>query len=82
MRSALASLVSLDVVDGDFSGAAVFGGVEGDLLAFAQAADAGALERGGVDEHVLAAIVRLDEAEALLVVVEFHGARNHGKILG
>jgi hypothetical protein len=35
-----------------------------------------------VDEHVLAAIVRLDEAEALLVVVEFHGARNHGKILG
>ena len=75
-------LCRLDVVDGDLAGAAVFGGVEGHLLAFAQAADAGALERGGVDEHVLAAIVRLDEAEALLIVVELNGARNHGSILG
>jgi hypothetical protein len=33
-----------------------------------------------VNEHVLAAIVRLDEAEALLVVVELNGARNHGGI--
>jgi hypothetical protein len=35
-----------------------------------------------VDEHVLAAIVRLDEAEAFLIVVELNGARNHGSILG
>jgi hypothetical protein len=33
-----------------------------------------------VDEHVLAAIVRLNEAEALLVVVELNGARNHWDI--
>ena len=70
----------LDVVDGDLAGAAIFSRVEGDLLAFAEAADAGALKGGGVNEHVLAAIVRLDEAEALLVVVELNGARNHWDI--
>ena len=37
-------------------------------------------KRGGVDENVLAAIVRLNEAEAFLVVVEFHGARIHRSI--
>jgi hypothetical protein len=31
-----------------------------------------------VDENILAAVVRLNEAEAFLVVVEFHGARIHG----
>src|SRR6185369_15355101 len=71
----------LDVVDGDLAGAAVLGGVEGDLLALAQPAQPGALERGGVHEHVLAAVVRLNEAEAFLVVVEFHSARVHRVVL-
>jgi hypothetical protein len=35
-----------------------------------------------MDEHVLAAVARLDEAEAFLIVVEFHGARVQGSILG
>jgi hypothetical protein len=35
-------------------------------LAFDWATHPGALERGGVDEHVLAAIIRLNEAEAFL----------------
>ncbi len=70
----------LDVVDGDLAGAAVFRRVEGDLLAFHETTKASALEGSGVNEHVLAAIVRLDEAEALLVVVELNGARNHGGI--
>jgi hypothetical protein len=30
-----------------------------------------------MNEHVLAAVIRLNEAEALHVVVEFHGAHNH-----
>jgi hypothetical protein len=34
-----------------------------------------------VDEDVLAAVIRLDEAEAFLVVVELHGARIHRDIL-
>ena len=36
-----------------------------------------ALKRGGVDEHVLLAVVRLDEAEAFLIVVEFNSAVRH-----
>src|SRR3954451_11468913 len=46
-------------------------------LALDQPGQAGALQRGRVDVHVLGNRVRLDEAEALLVVVEFHGARIH-----
>src|SRR5690349_3346031 len=78
---ARSSLGLLDVVDGDLAAAAVLGGVEGDLLTFNKIAHAGALESGGVDEHVLAAIVRLDEAEALHVVVKFHSAHDHGNNL-
>lgn len=72
----------LNVVGGDPTGAAVFGRIEGDFLALAQTADAGALERRSMDEHVLVVVVRPDEAKALLVVVELNGARNHGVILG
>src|SRR5262249_39996032 len=66
-----------DGADRDLAGAAVFLGVEGDLLTLGQARHAGALERGGVDEHVLAAAIRLDETEAFLAVVELHGAVHH-----
>src|SRR5687767_1416752 len=68
----------LDSRDGDLAAAAVLGGVERHLLAIGQTADAGALQRGGMDEDVLAAVVGLDETEALLGVVELHGARIHG----
>src|SRR5262245_54007387 len=67
--------------DGDLAGAAVFAGLERDLLAFGEATHAGALERGRMDEHVLAAALRLDEAVALLVVVELHGSLDHGTVL-
>src|SRR5829696_5679355 len=75
------TLRGLDVVDGDFAGAAVLGGVEGDLLALDKPAQAGALQRSRMDEHVLAAVVRLNEAEAFLIVVEFYGARIHRVVL-
>jgi len=61
--------------------AAVLGRVEGNFLTFHEAAHAGALESGGMDEHVVAAVVGLDEAEAFLIVVELYGARIHGSIL-
>ena len=71
------TLGCLDIADGDLAGAAVFLGIESDFLAFDQSAHAGAFERGGMDENVLAAVVRLNEAEAFLVVVKLHGARIH-----
>src|SRR3954451_19389960 len=71
------TLRGLDGVDGDLAGAAVFGRVEGDLLALDKAAHPGALQRSRVDEDVPGAVLRLDEAEAFLVVVELHGARVH-----
>ena len=40
----------LDVVDGNFSAAAVFRGVEGDLLTFGETPHAGALKGSGVNE--------------------------------
>src|SRR3569623_818831 len=51
--------------------------VVGDLLAFAEARKPGALDGGDVDEGVLAAIIRLDETEALGGVEEFHGTVGH-----
>jgi hypothetical protein len=70
-------LGDFDLADGDLAAARIVLGVEGDLLALAQAIDAGALQGGGVDENILLTIVRLDESEAFLVVVELHGARMH-----
>src|SRR3990172_5975553 len=49
---------------------------EGDLVAFVEGVDAGALEGGGVNEHVLAAVLGRDEAVAFGAVVEFHGSRD------
>src|SRR5690348_16077335 len=54
--------------------------VEADLLAFAEVADARALDRRDVHEHILAAVIRLDEAEALLGVEPFHGAYRHSVV--
>ncbi len=47
------------------------------LLTFTQAADAGVFQRGDMDENILFAMVRLNEAEAFLIVVEFHCTRIH-----
>src|SRR3712207_2939682 len=66
-----------DIVDRALAAAAVLGGVDRHFLALDQRADAGALERSRMDEHVLAAVIRLDEAIALLAVVELHGTVLH-----
>src|SRR5580704_636427 len=50
------------------AGAAVLRHLVGNLLAFAQRLQTGALDCADVDEHVLAAVIRLDEAIAFLRV--------------
>lgn len=47
--------------------------VVADLLALHQRRHAGALHGRNVDEHVLAAIARLNEAKAFLRIEELHG---------
>src|SRR5690242_17112523 len=48
-----------------------------DLLALVQRAHACALDGADMDEHVLGAIVRLNEAEAFLSIEELHGTNGH-----
>jgi hypothetical protein len=67
----------LDVTDRSLAGAAIHLRVKRNLLTFIETANAGAFQSGGVHEHVLAAVVRLDKAEALLIIVELYGARHH-----
>jgi hypothetical protein len=47
------------------------------LLAFAQIAQTGALDGADMNENVRAAVIRLDEAEALLTIKPFHGSGSH-----
>src|ERR1700749_591026 len=58
--------------------AAVCHDLIGDLLAFTQRSKAGALDGADVHEHVVAAVVRLNEAEALGRVKPLHGSHAHG----
>jgi hypothetical protein len=51
--------------------------VEGDLLSFVKAVHPGTLDRTDVHEDILAAIIRLDEAEAFLAVEPLHDSLRH-----
>jgi hypothetical protein len=51
--------------------------VERDFLSLVEAAHPGAFDSADVDEHVLAAVIRLDEAEALLAVEPLYGSLRH-----
>src|SRR5688572_4043030 len=48
--------------------------LEGDFIALIEGGHARALKRRNVYEDILAAILRLNEAEAAGVIEEFHGA--------
>jgi hypothetical protein len=50
----------------------------GDLLALTQRSEAGTLDSADVHEHVIAAIIRLDEAITLGCVKPLHGSHAHG----
>src|SRR5262245_20563574 len=49
----------------------------GDLLAFTQRSKPGTLDSADVHEHVIAAVIRLDEAVALGCVKPLHGSHAH-----
>src|SRR3979409_2292508 len=51
-----------------------------DLLAFTQRAKSGALYGADVHEHVVATVIRLNEAEALGRVKPLHGSHAHGVV--
>src|SRR3954470_14706249 len=58
--------------------AALVGQLEAELLAFRQAAHAGAFDGADMDEYVLRSVVRLDETVALLGVEPLNSAYGHG----
>src|SRR5689334_10454855 len=60
--------------------AALGGGLERDLLPFAQRGQAGALDGADMDEDVLRAIIGLDESKALGGVEELDGADSHNRV--
>src|SRR6185503_8961073 len=66
-----------EIVGGQLAVALVRHEIELDLLAFDQMTEASALDGAYMDECVLAAVVGLDEAEALLRVKPLHGSRRH-----
>src|SRR6266404_1969921 len=58
------------------------GDLEFHLLAFREAAEALCLDRGVVDENVLATGVRRDEAESLRIVEPLHDPGRHRSLPG
>jgi len=70
-------LEGLKLSGGGLAAPAVLLEFERDLLAFLQASEASALDRGDVDEDVIAALVGLDEAKAFLAVKPFYGSGSH-----
>jgi hypothetical protein len=71
------TLRNLDIADGDLARTAIRFGLERHLLPFAKTANSGSLKGCRVDENVLVTVVRLDEAKALLIVVELNCACIH-----
>src|SRR3990170_3832821 len=61
--------------------AALGGDVEADFLPFGQRAQTGAVDRADVDEHVLGAIARSDEAETLAGIEPFNSTCSHFGLL-
>ncbi|MBP2236762.1 hypothetical protein J2Z31_003276 [Sinorhizobium kostiense] len=57
--------------------AAIRFGIEGYLLIFREAAQAGSLYGGNMYEDICATVFRLDEAKALVGIEEFYSASLH-----
>src|SRR5690606_16754992 len=66
-----------EIVGGGLAGALVLDDLVIDLLTLIKAVEARALHRGNVHKHVRPALVRLNEAVALLPVEPFHSAGSH-----
>ena len=64
----------------DLAATRIADGFKGQLLPFVEVAEAGALNRGDVDEHVIRTVFRLNEAEALGGVEPLDGTNGHGSV--
>src|SRR5207248_9950624 len=53
-------------------------GLVGDRLTFTQRSKSGTLDGADMHEHIVAAVIRLDEAVALGCVKPLHGSHAHG----
>jgi hypothetical protein len=71
----------LDCSDRKLAGAAILLNIKTDLLALDQPAHSGAFERGGMNENIVAAVIRLNEAETFLVIVKLNGTSIHRIVL-
>jgi len=69
------------IVGRGLSGPSIRDNLVGDLLSLVEAAHPGALDGADMDENVLAAVIRLDEAKALLVVEPLYGSLRHETLL-
>jgi hypothetical protein len=71
----------LQAISRRLAGPAIGHDVKDHLLAFVQAVKARALDGADVNENIRPAIVRLNEAEALLGIEPLHGSVMHGSYL-
>src|SRR6266853_258082 len=71
----------VQIVRGGLACPSIGDNVESYLLSLVEDTHASAFDRADVHEDILAAIVRLDKAEALLVVEELHGSFGHITLL-
>jgi hypothetical protein len=76
-READTDLSVLEIASGHLARLVVALEVEADLLAFDEFAHSGALDGGDVNEGVVAAIIRLNEAEAFGGIEPFNCASGH-----
>src|SRR5215813_3860204 len=67
------------IFSGRFAGPAVGDDVKADFLPLIEGAHAGAFNRADMNEDVIAAVVELNEAEALLAVKPLHSSCIHGE---
>src|SRR4051812_40486539 len=74
------ALGRLQLARGHLAAALIALQLEADLLAFVERAEARTLDGRDVHENVVAAVVGLDEAEALSGVEPLHGAGSHGVV--
>jgi hypothetical protein len=71
-------LGGLQIIGGRLSGPSIGDNLIRDLLSLAEAAHPGPLDGADVHENILAAVIRLDEAKAFLVVEPLYGSLRHG----
>ena len=69
------------IVGGRLAGLSIGDRLEGDLLSFVESLQSGAFDGADMHENVLAAVIRLDEAEAFLAVEPLHGSLRHMTVL-